>query len=149
MVDDNPPGLGLKEHVDPAVEDLTIILNEFYGMLDEHPAGGEPVVKNRHEAPCTPDCILGRHGAVTGCVANETCGAIDSVVAVRVHKFGSDDRVQGGANPSHVLPVNGNAWSHLDNVPNNRPLHGRRLRRRNTFAEGRLGRRSLKVLAAA
>ena len=142
MVDDHPPGLGLKEHVNPAMEDLTIVLNEFYGMLDQHPAGSEPVVQNSAETPCTSDCIVGRHGTFTGCIANKACGTIDCVVAVRVHKLGGDDRVQGSANPSHVIAVDGNSWSHLDNVANNRALHGLSLGRGNAFAEGRLGRHS-------
>ena len=142
VVDDNPPDLGLKEHVDPAMEDLTIVLNEFYGMLDQRPVGGEAVVQNRPEAPCAPDRILGRDGSFTGCTANETCSTIDRVVTVRIHKLGGDDRVQGSANPSHVIAVDGNSWSHLDNVANNRALHGLSLGRGNAFAEGCLGRHS-------
>ena len=140
VVDDHPTGVGLEEEVDPSMEDLATVLDELHGMLDQHPAGGEPVVHDRHEAPRTPDGIFRCHGALPGCAANETCRAVDCVVAIGVHELGGNDRVQRGADPSHVLALDGDARAHLDDGADDRAFHRLRPGRGDAFANGRPGR---------
>ena len=34
MINDDPPGLGLKEQIDPAMENLSVLVGELHRVLD-------------------------------------------------------------------------------------------------------------------
>ena len=66
VVDDDPAGVGLEQEVDPSAQDLAIVLAHLHRTLDQHATRGEARVENCPKAPCTPDCVGGRHGAFAG-----------------------------------------------------------------------------------
>ena len=77
MIDHDPPGLGLEEQVDPTVEDLTVLARKLHGMFDQHAAGGEASIEFRPEAPCTRDCVRGRHRSLTRSRADQRRSTLD------------------------------------------------------------------------
>ena len=110
MVDDDPPRPGFDEQVDPAVEHLTIVLDELHGMLNQDAVRTEPGVKDRPEASCTFDCVRRGHRLLADRILDDGRGVFDCVVSAWIYELRGNHCMERGADPPHVIAVNRKAW---------------------------------------
>ena len=95
----------------------------------------EARVEHCPQAPCTPYCVGGRHGAFVGQCRDESRSAFQGVVAVRVQKLRGDHRMECRADSGHVLAMDRNSWSSIEYLSHDGALDRLRIGRAQPLAE--------------
>lgn len=82
-----------------------------------------------------PTASAGGDGAFVGESRHESRSVLHNIVAIRIHRLCGDHRMECGADPGHILAMNLDPRSRLEDLANGCSLDGLRLGRAPLIAE--------------